>query len=509
MRLLLACEFYYPSRGGVQEVMRQLAERFVAAGHDVTVCTSRLIERDSKIHNGVKIEEFDIAGNRANGLRGETERYVKYLKAFDGDAILIKAAQQWTFDAAWPALDEIKARKVFIPCGFSGLYVPDYKTYFEELPAILAKFDRLIFYAERYRDVDFARAHGLEQLSFLPNGASDIEFAMPPKPGIRARLGIPDDALVVATVGTPINAKGHSELAQAFARLDPKGRTLALILNGQWPLPPAPPETSCEQELGGDDNSDGADSTPPLVIANSPEAHRDPASGLSAIVSRALRMLQKYGLKAFAIRTGQWIFYRTMWVLRGLASPFLRLSHALHRKVREVVTPDRPLPPLPKTIEDYIAEASAQPDKMVIKTNLPRAELIETFFAADLFVFASNIEYSPLVLFEAGAAGLPYLTVPVGNSDEIIRWTGGGELCPADKDERGYTRVDPIVLAERIQVLLDDPERRRQLGEAGRASWRDTYNWAAIAPRYEAILRGDSGQGVEGLSGSSLAKGTS
>lgn len=488
MRLLLACEFYHPSRGGVQEVMRQLAERFVAAGHDVTVCTSRLLERDFTLHNGVKIEEFDIAGNRVNGMRGETERYVHYLKAFDGDAILIKAAQQWTFDAAWPALDEIKARKVFIPCGFSGLYEPSYKTYFEDLPAVLAKFDRLIFYAERYRDVDFARAHGLDRLSFLPNGASDTEFATPPEAGIRARLGIPDDALVVVTVGTPINAKGHKELTQAFARLDAKGRTLALILNGQWPLPPPPP-----LEEGGDGGL-------PNVIA--------PAGGITGIVSRATRLLQKYGLRAFASRAGEWVFYRTLWVLRWAARPFLRLARRLNQSIRAIVAPDRPLPPPPKSIDDLIAEVEAQSGKLVVKTNLPRPDLIEVFFTADLFVFASNIEYSPLVLFEAGAAGLPYLTVPVGNADEIVRWTGGGELCPASKDERGYTRVDPAVLAEHIQSLLDAPERRRKLGEAGRASWRSTYNWAAIAPRYEAILQGDEGQGVEGLNGrSNPAKG--
>ena len=234
MRLLLCCEFYHPSRGGVQEVMRQVAEHLAAAGHDVTVATTRLSERDFQTLNGVRIEEFAISGNRVTGLRGETARYVDYLKAFDGDAILIKAAQQWTFDAAWDALDAIAARKVFIPCGFSGLYEPAYAAYFRDLPAVLAKFDRLIFYAESYRDVDFARAHGLTRLSFLPNGASETEFAEPPAPGIRARLGIPEDALLAMTVGTPINAKGHTELAHAFALLPP-ARPPPLA-HSEWPL---------------------------------------------------------------------------------------------------------------------------------------------------------------------------------------------------------------------------------------------------------------------------------
>ena len=87
------------------------------------------------------------------------------------------------------------------------------------------------------------------------------------------------------------------------------------------------------------------------------------------------------------------------------------------------------------------AKASAQPFKRVILTDLERQDLIQAYLAADLFVFASRIEYSPLVLFEAAAAGTPFLTVPVGNADEIVRWTGGGVLCEATKDRpRLYAR---------------------------------------------------------------------
>ena len=39
--------------------------------------------------------------------------------------------------------------------------------------------------------------------------------------------------------------------------------------------------------------------------------------------------------------------------------------------------------------------------KRILLLDPPRDEVIATYQAADLFVFASNIEYSPLVLFEA------------------------------------------------------------------------------------------------------------
>ena len=110
--------------------------------------------------------------------------------------------------------------------------------------------------------------------------------------------------------------------------------------------------------------------------------------------------------------------------------------------------------------------------------------------ASDLFVFASIVEYSPLVLFEAVAAGRPFLSVPVGNAEEIARWTGGGVICPAAKDARGDTRVDPGVLAREMGRLLKDDELRTRLARTGKERWRRQFTWQAIAPRYEAILCG-------------------
>ena len=147
------------------------------------------------VHNGVRIHAFDVSGNLVTGIRGEIDRYRKFLTDFDGDAILIKAAQQWSFDALWPVVDQIKARKVFVPCGFSSFYEPAFKDYFRQLPDILRKFDHLIFYAESYRDVDFARANGITNFSIIPNGASEVEFGRETRQDGRLRdeLGIPRD----------------------------------------------------------------------------------------------------------------------------------------------------------------------------------------------------------------------------------------------------------------------------------------------------------------------------
>src|SRR5579872_4846306 len=239
MKLLFCCAEYWPSVGGVQEVMRQIAERMVAAGHEVTVATRTHPDRRVNSHNGVRIEGFNISGNLVVGLRGEVDRYRRFLGDFDGDAILIKAAQQWSFDALWPVLDQIGARKVFVPCGFSSFYEPSFRTYFRQLPDILRKFDHLIFYAEHYRDIDFARANGLANFSVIPNGASELEFGREIRRNgeLRREFGIPPTDLLLLSVGAPIHSKGHEIVAEAFKQVSLPGRGATLLLNGDWPRP--------------------------------------------------------------------------------------------------------------------------------------------------------------------------------------------------------------------------------------------------------------------------------
>ena len=452
MKLLLCCESYWPHRGGVQEVMRQIAERMAARGHDVSVATRVHPDRKTDIHNGVRIHAFDISGNLVTGIRGEADRYRKFLAAFDGDAILIKAAQQWSFDALWPVVDQIKARKVFVPCGFSSFYEPSFKEYFRQLPDILRKFDHLIFYAEHYRDIDFARANGIAHFSIIPNGASEIEFGRETRQDgrLRKELGIPVTDLVLLTVGSPISAKGHESVERAFEQVDLGTRGATLILNGNWP----PKRFSVEyfrriiQRL--------ANLNPQRGI----ELFRE--LGVSGVVSR--------------------LFPKPPDERTQLIKPSLRLAEATQDKSADAHTPET------------LISASASPSmqKTVLRLNLPREKVVDAFFEADLFVFASKVEYSPLVLFESAAAGTPFLTVPVGNAAEIVRWTGGGWLCPADVDDRGYTKVSPSVLAREMEKGIHSPDTLRKLGAAGRRAWLDRFTWAKITKSYELILRGET-----------------
>lgn len=429
MKLLFCCEHYWSSRGGVQEVIRQIAEHLLEAGHEVAVATSVNAERTSDVVNGVKIHAFDVRGNLATGLRGEVERYRQFVTSFDGDAMMIKAAQQWTFDALWPVLDDIKARKVFVPCGFSGLYEPAFARYFARMPDILRKFDHLIFYAESYRDIDFARSHGIENFTVIPNGASEVDFDRTATGRLREKLGIPADDFLFLTVGSPVQMKGHQEVGAAFAKMQVGARNATLILNGHWP-------------------KRGLLSVLRLFLR--PQA-----------IARGLAVLWRKG-------------WREVWNLLFLKPSFVDAVAS------QAAT------------GDARGGEARQGTKRVLCLDLPRADVLDAFFEADLFVFASKVEYSPLVLFEAAAAGTPFLTAPVGNAAEIVRWTGGGILYPADLDEKRYVQVSPDVLAREMEKAMQSEDLLRQLGAAGRKAWQERFTWAKIARSYEKVLQGDT-----------------
>ena len=430
MKLLFCCADYWPSVGGVQEVMRQIAEQMVKAGHDVTVATRVHPARRDASHNGVRIREFRVDGNLAIGMVGDVDGYRRFVGSFDGDAVLIKAAQQWSFDALWPVLDSLKLRKVFIPCGFSGLYEPIYADYFAGMPDILRKFDHLIFYSGKYRDIDFAKAHGIRNYSIIPNGASETEFSRAADGRLRARLGIPPDDFVFLTVGSPIEGKGHKDVGEAFARMDAGSRNVTLILNGRSAVPTQRP--------------------------------------LAAILGFLARPSDWRKGVAFLSREG----WRGAW-----------------RRLFPKRSPVSELHPDAAAAKSGDARSGT---KRVLHLDLPRADVVSAFLEADLFVFASMVEYSPLVLFESAAAGTPFVTVPVGNSEEIVRWTGGGWICPAGVDERGYTKVSPDVLAREMEKAVRSPDDLHKLAEAGRRSWQERFTWSAIARSYERVLRGET-----------------
>lgn len=235
MKILFTVEFYQPHKGGAEEVVKQLAERLVLAGHSVTVATAYLSNRHQSLINGVAIEQFKISGNTVTGITGrdgEIERYKTFLQS-GFDAVINYAAQIWTTDLAFEVLDKLKSKKIFVPCGYSGLRHPLYKNYFARLPGILIKYDKLVYPAPNYQDRQFGKEHGLEDKAVvIPNGASAEEFLENSNQNIKSSLGLGKKHLLLC-VASHYRDKGHGFVIDAFVKMNREDAVLVIV--GQNP----------------------------------------------------------------------------------------------------------------------------------------------------------------------------------------------------------------------------------------------------------------------------------
>lgn len=106
-----------------------------------------------------------------------------------------------------------------------------------------------------------------------------------------------------------------------------------------------------------------------------------------------------------------------------------------------------------------------------ILVDIPRQDTVAALLSSDLFVFASHIEVFPLVIVEAMAAGLPFVSTDCGN----VREMKGGVVC------------EPEQMHLNIQSLLDDEPARRDLGAKGRQECLSRYTWGKVVDQYEAL----------------------
>src|SRR3954464_8829240 len=217
MKILHTVESYYPEIGGMPEVVKQLSERLVLLGHQVTVATSKAEKRTSKLINGVIIQEFNLTGNFVEGIHGDTTSYEHFLLNSDFDIITNFAAQQWATDIALPLLSKLKAKKVFVPTGFSGLFQEVWQPYYLQMKTVWMKeYDSNVFLSNDYRDINFARKNGINKNLIIPNGAAADEFLPQSKIDIRKKLGIGSDEFFILHVGSYTGVKGHAEAIRIY-----------------------------------------------------------------------------------------------------------------------------------------------------------------------------------------------------------------------------------------------------------------------------------------------------
>ncbi len=126
------------------------------------------------------------------------------------------------------------------------------------------------------------------------------------------------------------------------------------------------------------------------------------------------------------------------------------------------------------TRADVVAAVAPFGDRVRLIGAVDATRLNEIYAAADLMVWPAVQEAYGMALLEAQAAGLPVVAGDVGGVPDIVRDGRTGVLVPVG---------DGNAFAGAVAALLDDPARRRLMGEAARQTVlaEHTLDGASIA----------------------------
>ncbi len=115
--------------------------------------------------------------------------------------------------------------------------------------------------------------------------------------------------------------------------------------------------------------------------------------------------------------------------------------------------------------KDEIAAGSSVRVHKGLTPNSPR--LRQLYTEADLFVFPTLGDCTPLVIMEAMASGLPVVATNVGALAEQVENSTTGFLVPLE---------DPSAIVEAVSTLVNNPERLLTMGVASRTKAEKCFN---------------------------------
>lgn len=161
--------------------------------------------------------------------------------------------------------------------------------------------------------------------------------------------------------------------------------------------------------------------------------------------------------------------------LRAVARVVERYPHVQYRILGDG--------PLHDSLQKVAAEIGLR-DRVVFAGWKSREQLVQMLEDAHLFVLPSvlagdgDVDTQGLVVQEAQALGLPVIVSRTGGLAEGVAEGRSGFVV---------TPGDPLALADRLELLLDHPERWPELGAHGRAFVEHHYSLDRFAGRLDAL----------------------
>ena len=130
----------------------------------------------------------------------------------------------------------------------------------------------------------------------------------------------------------------------------------------------------------------------------------------------------------------------------------------------------------------------SRPYKVKFLLNKDRSDVIQAYLGSDLFVFPSQKEVAPIVLLESMAAGLPWVSLPVGNTKDL---SGGEVIRTIARRLDGSCAYSGLLvedMAKKISEILEDKDKMSTMSRDGRKTIENDLNWEKICQSYNDIF---------------------
>jgi glycosyltransferase involved in cell wall biosynthesis len=104
---------------------------------------------------------------------------------------------------------------------------------------------------------------------------------------------------------------------------------------------------------------------------------------------------------------------------------------------------------------------------------------MQVFAGTDIFIHPTFNDCLPLVLLEAMQFSIPVISTPEGGIPDIVEDGLNGFLVP---------QKSAVALADKLELLIKDPELRLRMGEAGRSRFGQLFTLERFEERMKQIL---------------------
>jgi starch synthase len=136
---------------------------------------------------------------------------------------------------------------------------------------------------------------------------------------------------------------------------------------------------------------------------------------------------------------------------------------------------------------------TVNPNVVWIEKMIPKHETIQLYSHARVFCCPSVYEPFGIINLEAMACEAPVVASATGGILEVVVDSETGYLVPFDQDPVTRFPANPDKfsrdLAAKLTALMEDPEKARNFGLAGRKRVEEKFAWSAVADQTIALYK--------------------